>query len=557
MKLASVLFSLAFLVLVAPATAASAEPELGLSGLFDVEPTVWSGLDEQARLDLFAARADLAVALGVRTVRFGSGAPDVFSESALQGTFPWLFADRVVGVLAARDLDLVITLEQLVPASQKGDYRDFMDRFVERYDGDDDFGVTGAEVQFDHPDIDASGSISYLDWDAAPADKGAWASAHVLTRLEIGDRVREAEDDGAIEATDYAGQVGAVQQAVSGTAASVAVEIAGTDMDSDSKNRFVDRLDGVDATAIDAAGAHFRTKLADLDGEKALLALDNFKSWLTAAGLGDVDPWVTEMSVGAGQGGPCSDSRCSERTQVHGLVRFVLSAFARGYSRVYYRGALEADGAGTTVGLLTMPDADAAAPTVSDLTPRPAFAVWRQLQGIVAGGDVTKLGNLPANVFGVQTANGQVYWFDWSLEVGAGQGYDPGRKKEIVLRGLSSPAVRVVSLWPSTVAADLASDGAPVATWDEEYVMVGADGSAVVTVEQDPIWVSASELPTTADDADADASDTGGGDTGETDTGTSDANKDSGCQSGGSSAPATLALMMVVLLVFRRRRADG
>ncbi|TNF34377.1 MAG: hypothetical protein EP329_07340 [Deltaproteobacteria bacterium] len=559
MKLAP-LFVVAFLASLAPRVGLAAEPELGLSGLFDVDAATWSGLDDQARLDLVAARADLAVALGVRTVRLGGGAPDVFSESALHGTFPWLFADRVVGVLAARDLDVVITLEQLVPASQKVAYRDFIERLVERYDGDDDFGVTGVEVQFDFPDIDGSGTITTLDWDAPAAQKAAWGAGHVVTRLEVGDRVRDAEDAGVIVAADYAAQLGAVQQAVASTGASVLVEVAGCDLDSESKSRFLDRLEGVDASALDAAGAHFRAKLADLDGAKALAALDNFRSWLTAAGLDGVEPWVTEMSVGgaaAGDGdGPCSDTRCSERTQVLGVVRFVLSALARGYTRVYYRGAVEPETAFTTVGLLTVPAASAVAPVVTDLTPRPAFAAWRQLQAIVAGGAVTKLGNLPTNVFGVQTAHGQVYWFDWSLEVGVGQPYDPGRKKEIVLRGLTSPAVRVVPLWPSAVAATLDADGDPGATWDEEHVAVAADGTAVVTVEQDPIWVSPSELPTTVEEDEADATDAAEEDaTAEADAASGTSTKKGGCQAGGTSPPLGLALALAALVFVRRRRS--
>ncbi|PKN55345.1 MAG: hypothetical protein CVU56_21775 [Deltaproteobacteria bacterium HGW-Deltaproteobacteria-14] len=556
MKLATILTGLALTI---SAPVAAAEPQLGLSGLFDVAGATWAGLDDQARVDFFAARADLAVTLGARVVRFGAGAPDVFSESALHGTFPWLFADRVVGALAARDLDLVVTLEQLVPASQKSAYRQFMNRFVERYDGDADFGVTGAEVQFDHPDVDESGTISFLDWDADGEAKQAWASAHVLTRLEIGDRVRLAEDGGAIIAADYAGQLGAVQQAVSGTAAEVEVEVAGTDMDQDSKNRFLDRLAGVDGAELDAAGAHFRSKIADLDGARAITALGNFIDWLGAAGLTGVEPWVTEISVGsapsAGGPGPCYDPRCSERTQVHGLVRVVLTAFSKGYTRVFYAGALEAEGTDTTVGLVTVPAAAALAPAVSDLSARPAYAVWRRLADIVAGGTVSRIGNLPTNVFGVQTANGQVFWFDWTLEVGLGQPFDPARKKEIVLRGLTSPSVRVTSLWPELQTRGLSPDGAPAVTWSSELAPVGSDGTAVVTIEQDPVWVSPSDEVAGAEtdmDADVVDSDVVNADA-SVDAGEPAPKTSGGCQGAGPSELFALLAGAVALLMVRRR----
>ena len=556
MKLASILMGLA---LCAP-PAAAGEPPLGLSGLFDVAATTWSTLDDQARLDFFASRADLAPALGVRAVRFGGGAPDIFSQSALHGTFPWLFCDRVVGVLGERDLDVVVTLEQLVPASQKGAYRQFMNRFVERYDGDADFGVSGAEVQFDHPDLDGSGTVSNLDWDASAAAKQVWAAAHALARVEIGDRVRIAEDAGAIADTDYVGQLGAVQQAVAGAGAGWAVEVAGTDMDHESKNRFVDRLTGVDAGALEAAGAHLCAKVADLDSARANATLDNFLVWLTAAGLGGVEPWVTEISVGAapaaGGPGPCQDPRCSERTQAQGLVRLVLSALARGYTRVFYAGAVEVAGADTTVGLVTVPAAAALKPTVADLAPRPAYAVWRRLGEILAGGGVSKLGGLPPNVYGVQVASGEVVWFDWTLEVGIGQPYDPGRRKEVAVHGLTSPSLRVVSLWPAAVGASLAADGSVAATWDERLVPVGVGGTAVITVEQDAVWVSPSDEVAGAEVDAPDAGDAVGGGDVAADTGPgSGATKSGGCQGGPASGAPAFALAALAVAAWRRHGA--
>ena len=559
MKLATILTGLALII---DAPAAAADPQLGLSGVFDLDGATWSGLDDQARVDFFAGRADLASALGARVVRFGAGAPDVFSESALHGTFPWLFADRVVGALAARDLDLVVTLEQVVPASQKSAYRQFMNRFVERYDGDADFGVTGAEVQFDHPDIDESGTISFLDWDAAAEAKQAWASAHVLTHLEVGDRIRVAEDGGAIASTDYTGQLDAAQQAVMGSASAVTLEIAGTDMDKESKNRFLERLAGLDALVFDAAGAHFSEKVADLDGARATTALANFVDWLNAAGIPVIEPWVTEISVGSapsgGGPGPCYDARCSERTQVHGLVRLVLTAFSKGYTRVFYAGAVEAEGTDTTVGLVTVPAADAVTPAVSDLSARPAYAVWRRLADIVAGGTVTKIGNLPTNVFGVQTANGQVFWFDWTLEVGVGQPFDPARKKEIVLRGLTSPSIEVTSLWPDLADRHVAGDGTTAATWATELVPVKADGTAVVTVEQDPVWVSPSDAVAGAEtDVDADVVDTDAGVDAGADTSDPTPKNSGGCQGAGPSQLFGLLAGALALLMIRRRRRSA
>ena len=546
----------------APTRTVRAEPPLlGLSGLFDLDPATWEGLGDGAKLAFYGARADLARSLGASAVRLGSGAPDLFSESALQGTFPWLVTDRVVGALGARDLDLVVTLTQPVPASQKTAYRQFMTHLVERYDGDGDFGVSGAEVQFDHPDLDDSGAVSVADWNAPAADKASWGSGHLLARIEVGDRVREAEEASVVVASDYAAQLGAVAQAISGSSAALSVVLAGTDMDRETKARFLERLSGADLGRISAAGAHFRTKVADLDSARALTALDAFLAWRDEAGLGAAEAWVTELSVGAapaGSGpGPCVDPRCSPRTQVHGLVRLVLSALAKGYTRVYYHGGLEIDGQASTVGLVTGPATAALNTEPTGLAPRPAYAVWRKLPEILAGAAPTKLGALPTNVAGVRVATGHVLWFDWTLEVGPGQPYDAMRRKEVELRGLTTPSVRVVSLWPTDLGSHLGTDGAVDARWDETLVPVDDAGTAVVTVGEDPVWVVPSDVVVGAELDEGDVSAPDAADTVE--VAPAGPASDGGCQ--GGLAGSLLAWLGTVVAVWRgglaRRGAPG
>lgn len=544
--------------LAAPSAGHAATPSFGLSGIFDLAPGAWSDLDADARASFLSGRGALGVALGASVLRLGTGAPDIFSESALQGTFPWMFADRAARLLASLDAEVVVTLRQLAPAPQRTAYRQFLTRLFERYDGDTDFAVEGAAVQFDHPDVDDSGTISFLDWDAAPAAKQQWADAHRLGWFELGDRLRAAEDDG-FEAADYPGMVSAAHQAAA-SATGTRLALGGTDLDVDSRNRFLDRVEGVgaiDGLELSHIGGHLRGRAGALDSGQTLTILDNFAGWVRDAGLDDAELWLTEVAVGAapaGDGpGPCADPRCSERTQVHGLTRAVLSALARGYTRVLYAGAVELDGTDTTVGLLTAPAAAALDLSVDDLRPRPAYAVWRLLTDIVTDGPVARVGALPTNAHGVEVPTGWVLWFDWSLEVGPGQPYDPLRRKEIVLRGLTAPAVKVTSLWPSTVGDSVGADGAVAVTWAEEVVPVEADGTVVITVEQDPVWVSPAATVVVEEGA-PDVSE-GGDDVAEAEPSAGPRSDDGGCASGGGATwPLGLAATLGLLAIPPRRR---
>lgn len=558
--LAASLAGLIAVAVAAPPAAQAASPAFGFSGLFDLAPEAWSALDGDARVAFLRDRGALGTTLGASVLRLGAGAPDIFSESALQGTFPWMFADRAAGSLASLDLEVVVTLRQLATASQRTAYRQFLTRLFERYDGDTDFAVEGAAVQFDHPDVDGSGTISFLDWDAAPAAKQQWADAHRLTWFEIGDRLRAAEDDEGFSAADYPGMVSAAQQAAA-NADGARLALGGTDLDVDSRNRFLDRVEGVDDLAgldLSHVGGHLRGRAGALDSGLTLTTLDNFASWVRDGGLDTAELWLTEFAVGAapanGGPGPCADSRCSERTQVHGLVRTALSALARGYTRVLYAGAVELEGSETTVGLLTAPAGSALTLGVDDLRPRPAYAVWRLLADVVTDGPVSLVGALPTNAYGVEVATGWVLWFDWALEVGPGQGYDPLRRKEVVLRGLTAPAVKVTNLWPSTLGDSVGDDGEVAVTWAEEVLPVASDGSVVITLGQDPVWVS----PTSAVVAEEDGSDAteAGGDVAEAEP--ADAPRASEGCAGGGGAPWPLALVIALGLLAartRRRRA--
>ncbi len=542
----------------------STAAELGWSSFAEVDGDTWALLDTDSRLALLSARADAALASGATVVRLGAE-PAIFGEAAMTGTFPWVFMDQALGALAGRGLRVVVTVPDLAPPSALSGYSDFISQLAERYDGDTEFSVEPVQVNYDFPDIDGSGTISVLDWDASNSDKQAWADAHIIADFEIGGGVRAAEDAGSIPEDHYGDQLAVAARAIEAAGGGQRVHLALTDLDEDSKNRFIDRLVDADTdpASFTVGGMRLAAEVAGLDSTDAGAALDNFEEWLGAAEFPNTTRWVGALSIGSMRGAdsPCEDARCDERTQANTLAKSVALALMEGYEAVLYEAPVESTDESRSSGLLTVSAEQASAGTIAGATPRPAWAVWQRLGELASeGGEWSKLGALPANVFGVSVGSDRwVLWFDWVNEVSAGADYDDSKKKEIELRDITTASVRVTSLWPESVGSEVDGSGASDVVWTSELVDV-VDGKASVLLTRDVVLVEATDevdAPPVVDEDDTETDTSGGDDTSDgEDTGGGNSGGNDGCSGGAPSGPVgALWLLALGLFGMVRRQA--
>ena len=564
---------LVLLAVLAAAPAFAQEIRFGVSGLHAVPEDAWAELAPGSRRALVESRAALATRVGATVVRTGDVSPQLLSRAAIElADCPkWMDADAFVGALTATGATVCVTLPGLLATGElTTSYRAFVRALAERYDGDMDFDVTGAALNCDFPDIDGSGQVTSMDWNAAPDALKAWASAHRVQVIEIGHRPSAAEAAGLIGADDYAAQLVAAASEISEAAPLVEVMLAGTLLDGQTKKQFAARLASLplDPTTFDAANVQVVELVSELSQGQAGKAIAQFPLWLEAVAHGGATRWLGEMSFPSAAGvGPCADPRCSERLQAASLVRLVLLAIESGTASLLYSRLLEAAGDGedddphASTGLLRVELLTGVEPSTLPLVPRPAYATWRRLQALLAGrdlADVVPLVGLPQNAHGYRVADeGWILWYDWMLEALPDAPY-AGAIKQVVLEGVAAPWVTVSPLWPASLADELRADGTVEASWDEELV-ASADGQATVRIGQDPLWVAPTvegppepEPEPVADVQSGDASTAEVVDAAAPD-------KKKGCQGGQGGRPlaALIVLSLLALLAWagpRRRR---
>ncbi len=577
--------------LVAPGSSA-ARVRFGYSGVHALPDKVWSALDETTRLLFIAERMERAVALGAEVLRLGATEPRLLDFAKIHASSTsrnWLFADKVVGLLSASPLEVCLTLPELFDKPAIGAFQSFITALAERYDGDEDFGVEAAALNREFPDLNGNGDITADEFQAKPGDARVikWAAGHRITLIEPGDEPYAAEQTNKLKTGAYEAQVKAAYTAAKDAGGGQRIMLAGTAVETQSKSSFTERLKGLKTGGpwFDAANAHIFASTDELTGVNASANVTKLGNWLAAVGHGGADRWVGELALGTAPkaGTACADPRCSLRTQATGLARQMVLAAADGVSTILYMEPIEVVGSQATAGprtgtgLLTVELESGPNPLGIEgyplpLVPRPAYAVWRRLGAVLAADDaaVTALSGMPENVRGFRVGSkGYVLWYDWTLQAQPGEPWS-GQRAVVELGGLSSPSVKVVSLWPESVPGQLEADGSVAATWTE--TMVGSSGGAAsLVLEEDPVWVEASDAviePTVADDPaggdTAQAPDSGdsgvdapaAADTGRRPGGGSGG----GCSSGGASGEWLVLLLASLALLARgsrRRRPMG
>jgi hypothetical protein len=537
-------------------TADAATIRFGYSGLHALSPETYDGMNVDARRSHLESRSQLASSLGADVLRTGDAVP-LLLERAEDGEIDWTALDHTVGVMLAPGIEVCVTLPEVPSVLEKPAFNAFIAAVIERYDGDLDFGVGPLELNQAFPDINGSGSITNDDWEASPEVQLAWAAAHQLVMLEVGQRVRQLEDSTNMGDGDYADHLAMLADLASSADEPMSIMLGSVWVHEDSQQRFVSRLEALDdemKASIAASNVTVYGELTSPDVSDAVINIDKFESWLGAADLGESSRWVGSLSVPSAAnsdgGGPCDDARCSERSQVNGLVRLTTTALAAGYTALLYERPIELVGQGvsadawTSSGLLELEAVAGIDLAVLPLKPRPAYAVWRWLQSTfaeVSEADFTTLHDTPQGVEGLSLPSGWLIWFDWLNGASPGADY-AGEERPVVLTGLTSASLRVQSLWPESVCAQLGDDGQCEVTWTETYVAV-VEGAAQIIVGQDPIWVEASDVdveaeggsPVDAGPTDEDASseeDTSVGPTADGDAPSTDPVDEGGCGAG-------------------------
>ena len=554
--------------------AAAQEVRFGYSGLHALDAASFEAMSEVERRAFLDARSALATQLGAEVLRTGSASPRHLK--VLEDELEWTVLDHRIGTLGASGVEVALTLPELPKASDASAFRTRLAELLERYDGDLDFGVEQIDLNTAFPDINGSGSITNDDWEASDADKLAWAQAHQVRLIEVGERVRAIEDSSTLPDDAYAEHLQALMTIVENSDGELSLMLGSVYVHEDSQQRFVDRLSALDdaqRASLDRASAIVHEEITSLDVSDARINLEKFEGWLFAAELQPSERWLGGLSVPSGvSSSTCAEGRCSERTQVSGLVRLVVSAVRSGYTHLLYERPVEVVGAGiaedawTTTGLFVLelvPDIDI---SLLPLRPRPANAVWRWLQEALSElqpDDFAGLHDAPQGVDGVSLPGGWLLWFDWSEVVAPDADYD-GQERPVILSGIEAPSLRVVSLWPESVGAQLGSDGDVAASYSEMHVPV-VDGSAQIMVGQDPLWVepstvvieeeSASEEEIAEEpDVEASADDVEAGPTTDVDD-TAAPDDGSGCQGGEQPSGALLLLSLFMFALYRCR--DG
>jgi hypothetical protein len=445
----------------APVQATAATIRFGYSGLHALPSATYEAMSVDARRAYLESRSALANTLGADALRTGDAAP-LLLERAAPDDIDWTALDHAVGVTLSAGVEVCVTLPEVPTMLEQPAFNAFVATVLERYDGDLDFGVDPLDLNRAYPDINGSGSITDDDWDASSELRLAWAAAHQLRTLEVGQRVRHIEDTRNLGANDYANQLSAVVNLAKSANETMSVMLGSVWVHEDSQQRFVSRLESLDAEAkalIMASNVAVYGEFTTPEVSDGIINLEKFDTWLVAAGLADTERWVGGLSVPAAangdSGGPCEDDRCSERTQVAGLVRLTIASLRAGYTTLLYERPVEVVGEGvaadawTASGLLVLELFAGIDLTVLPLRPRPAYAVWRWLQSTfaeVTAVDFATLHDTPPGVSGVAVADGWLLWFDWFAEAAQGVDY-AGEERPVILTGLTSPSLRVQSLW--------------------------------------------------------------------------------------------------------------
>ncbi|MGM0576362.1 MAG: hypothetical protein ACQEXJ_11585 [Myxococcota bacterium] len=559
------------------APAAEAAPiRFGFTGVHALPDSVWSDMEPAARAAFIEHRAETAATLGASVLRLGDVEPLLATWEEVDGGEAhrsWARMDAAVGALSGHGLEVCLTVPDLPAGGTSAADQDFVASLAERYDGDVDFGVAAADRNYEFPNIDGSDLITEDDWEADEADLQAWADAHRVALVEPGDEPMRLERTGQLGEGAYGSLVKAARAGLDDAGSDQRLMLAGVAIEEQSKAHFTERLAALstgEGPWFDVANVHLFESTGDLTQAEPVALVRKLGDWLEAVGHQDAERWIGEVAFGSSPqeagAGPCTDPRCSERTQASSLVRLVVSAAADGVPVMLYAEPIEtvgpgvAEGPRTGTGLLTMELQGNLDPSMLPLSPRPAWAVWRRLGDLLGGvdtADVTPLAGLPVNAHGFRVGDaGWIAWYDWTRAVPPGEPWD-GAQAQVVLDGLEAPSVRVVSLWPEDVGDTIDEDGRAEASWAEEAAPV-EDGEATVLVGRDPVWIEAADQVITPVDGAADvAQDIAGGDVPVEADSRAGGGGGGGCGAGGASPGWPLSLLAGVLLdvaVVRRRR---
>jgi hypothetical protein len=572
-------FMAAILVAGSFSTAQAGGIQFGFTGVHALDEDTWSSMNDEGRRLFLEERVSLAARAGATVVRLGATQPWLVDMARVHaGTERnWTDADAAIQAMKSADLDLCLTLPELIQLDEMSLYQAYITRLAERYDGDTDFGIDPADVNYEFPDIDGSGALTIADWDASDAAILAWAEAHQVDRIEIGHEPRALEMTGQLPEDVYAQQLKSAKASLTGAGGSQQLVLAGSRLDDQSKSHFTNRFDILDpntAPWFDLAVAHVFESTADVSQLESATHIAKFANWLQSIDHGNTPTWLGELALpsapDAGEGGVFEDPRTSTRTQANGLIRLVMEAILEGYEAVLYAEPFEVasggeEGPRTTTGLLTVQQIQGLEPMMWPVAARPAYTVWRWLVDRFGGmdpSDVATLPGLPVNARAARVSGqGWLLWYDWTMEVDQGAEYG-GALKPVTLDGVTSPSLKVTVLWPEEAGTKLDEDGRADATWTETHVAVSG-GSATIFLGRDPVWVEASDLviedPFQGDlgPETADTSNTPDGAEGQPDTdGSGGGGGGSGGCATGPASPLGFALWLAILaLVTTRRRA--
>ncbi len=554
--------------------AQSAPIRFGFTGIHQLNDGAWSGLNDEGRSLFLESRVDLAKRMGASIIRLGAVQPWLVDMESIHAgnQRKWTDADAAIKALNAEGVELCLTLPELIDSTGLSAYQQYMTRLAERYDGDTDFGIDPADVNYEFPDIDGSGALTVADWDASDAAIQAWAEAHRVSRIESGHEPRAEEMTGQLPEDAYAGQLKVARAAITGSESDLRLVLAGVRLDDQSKSHFVNRFDPMSAATMpwfDLAVAHLFESTADISQAESATHLSKFGNWLDSVDHGSAPRWVGELALpaaaDASSDSPFVDARTSERTQSNGLIRLTAEALLEGFEAVLYAVPVETEGQGhggnrAGTGLLRTTEIPGLDPTQWPIEARPAYGAWRWLVDRfdgVDGADISRMSGLPMNAKGARVSGqGWLLWYDWFVEVAPEADYEDALKP-ITLDGIPSPSIEVTTLWPDSVGSQLDEDGAIDVTWRRELFPVDG-GSVTILVGRDPVWVEESDEVLENDgpiDADAGATD---GSASVSDGGTDAASpvasgggSDGGCRAGGANL--MLAWMAGLLLAIRGR----
>jgi MYXO-CTERM domain-containing protein len=561
------------------ASPAMATPvRFGFTGVHELDEDVWSGMNDEARRLFLEGRVDLAKQMGGSILRMGATKPQLVDMESIHAgnQRKWTAADAAVMALTSSGLDLCLTLPELVESSGLSAYQEYLSRLAERYDGDTDFGIDPADVNYEFPDIDGSGALTVADWEASDAAIATWAEAHRVMRIESGHEPRALEMTGQLAEDAYAAQLKVARASLNASESEHDLVLAGVRVDDQSKSHFVNRFQPMSsATApwFDLAVAHLFESVADISQQESATHLSKFGNWLESIDHGAVPRWLGELalpsSADASSESPFIDPRTSERTQSNGLVRLTTEALLEGFEAVLYAVPIETESAGDNgaragTGLLKMTEIPGLEPMQWPYEARPVYGTWRWLVDRfdgVDGTDITRMSGLPVNAKGARVSGqGWLLWYDWFVEVAPEADYE-GALKPVTLNGIPAPSVLVTTLWPEEVDSKVDENGDVEVSWTQELMAVEG-GSVTIFMGRDPVWVEESDETVAgedpADGGGASQQDASTADDTASDSPTPSASSDGssgGCSGGATQGP--LGLVVLLLLALRRRRTGA